>query len=121
MRIRLTRDDVHAGDDPPIRTIDIADVDTPGELVDQLIDKLGLPSISGGKATWCLTSGAHLAVIAQEWSAPRKLPWFGGTIQSLDRAGDVLNVHATYFGQIPPDVVYDVLRRLPASRQVSDA
>lgn len=114
MRIRLTRDSVAAGDDadaPHTRLIDIADAETAHEVVDLVFDKLALAAISGGQATWGLKSNVMLAVVAQHWTAPRKLPWTGGTIHALAWSGDVLNMHAVYFAQIPPEMVFEVLRR----------
>ena len=114
MRIRLTRDSVAAGDDvdaPHTRLIEIADVETAHAVVDLVFDKLALAAISSGQATWGLKSNVMLAVVAQQWTAPRKLPWPGGTIQALAWSGDTLNVHAVYFAQLPPDVVFEVLRR----------
>jgi hypothetical protein len=72
-----------------------------------------LPSISGGKATWSLSSRVPLAVIAQQWAAPVILNHPPGpALSELDWDDDVVRLHFTYFAQQSPDSVLAVLRDL---------
>ena len=71
-----------------------------------------LPSISGGQATWALSSIVPLAVGAQQWGEPRMLSFFPPKLAELDVNGGTLRLHFSYFAQRDPEVVLEVLRRL---------
>ena len=115
MKAYFTRDSVHAGDDgdaPHGRQIDVPDrVDVPA-LVQLIWRAAQLPSISGGKATWGLSSIVPLAVIAQEWPESRMLQSIPPKLMELDVSDGVIRLHFSYFAQQDPDVVYQVLQRL---------
>lgn len=115
MMAYFTRDSVAAGDDadaPHARDIYVPDDVTVIDLV-QLVWREGrLPSISGGQATWALTSIVPLAVGAQQWPEPRVLRSFAPGWAELDVKGGTVRLHFSYFAQRDPEVVFDVLRRL---------
>lgn len=114
MRLYYTRDSVAAGDDadaPHPRELPMPDAFTAQSIV-RSIARAGLPSIQGGKATWCVSSGVALAVIAQEWNEPRMLHSIPLRREELDIRDGVIRAHVSYFAQQDPQVVFDVLRRL---------
>ena len=115
MQLILTRDSVAAGDDfdaPHRRIIKV----TEGLPLDALLRRVTqtkyLPSISGGAATWSVTSGVPLAVIAQQWD---DIKWLPGALQeqaALDLRDGALHLHFNYHTQIDPGIVFEVLRGL---------
>ena len=121
MKAYVTRDSVAAGDDvdaPHALTVNLPVVGDVRALVTAVTGSYSLPGISGGKATWVLSSGTSLAVIAQQWSRPRLVCWEAIRISELDVNAGVLGLHFTYLAQIPPDQAVNVLRplRLRAQR-----
>jgi hypothetical protein len=77
MQVRVTRDSVCAGDDVEAHDIvlSLPDSDTLEALVTNVLRMYDLPRIQGGHATWRATSSRPIAVLAQEWTAPRMVPW----------------------------------------------
>ena len=63
-------------------------------------------------ATWSLASGIPIAVIAQQWPAPRPFFLTGRDIKQLDRTAGELRLHCNYHAQRDPQLVYEVLRDL---------
>jgi hypothetical protein len=121
MRIYLTRDSVAAGDDvdaPHARTITLRNIADVRTLVTAVKGAYPLPKIAGGKATWVLSSGTPLAVVAQEWSQCELVCWEATDISELDTKAGVLGLHFSYLAQIPPQRAVEVLRplRLRAAR-----
>jgi hypothetical protein len=121
MKVYVTRDSVAAGDDvdaPHARTINLPNVGDVRALVTAVTGAYSLPGISGGKATWVLSSGTPLAVIAQQWSRSQLVCWEAMPISELDANAGVLGLHFTYLAQVPPEQAVDVLRplRLRAER-----
>jgi hypothetical protein len=115
MKIYFTRDSVCAGDDcdaPHAREIDLPADASIEAIVRAALKASPLASISGGKATWCVSSGLPLAVIAQEWSEPKFLHPIPPKQSELDRRGETIRLHFSYFAQQDPNVVFEVLRRL---------
>jgi hypothetical protein len=116
MRVRLTRDSVAAADDlraPHDCTIRAPD----GTPLDEIVASIAanyLPSnIGGGKATWSLASRVPIAVAAQQWPEPKLLSARDSDdLAGLDFDGKTLRIHATYHGQIDPDLVLEVLQAL---------
>jgi hypothetical protein len=111
-KIKLTRGSASMADDINDNILDI-EVNE-----DWLIDKIlaeilrinYLPKIQGGKATWSVAYDNFLAIIAQEWEAPKILRTrFPFTIDNKYKHFDRL--HFTYFGQEDPFIVYDILGR----------
>ena len=114
MRLYITRDSVAAGDDvdaPHLRTGAFAGSDI-SQIVSACLAISPLPSIAGGDATWAISSGLPLAVIAQQWPKPKMLSQFPPKLDRLDFDGDLLRLHFTYFAQQSPDDVFAILRRL---------
>jgi hypothetical protein len=115
MRVYFSRDSVCAGDDsdaPHAREIELPADASIEAIVRGALKASPLASIAGGKATWCVSSGLPLAVIAQEWSEPKFLHPIPPKLSDLDRRGEMVRLHFSYFAQQDPDVVFGVLRRL---------
>jgi hypothetical protein len=115
MEIYLTRHSVCAGDDvdaPHVHELHASDNPTVSDVV-SLICRAGyLPRIAGGKATWCVSSGVPLAVVAEQWAGPKMTQPIPPRIEELDVSEGTLFVHVTYYAQLDPNVVWEVLRRL---------
>lgn len=115
MEIYVTRDSVSAGDDveaPHPMNITIDKVETVDSLLEALNKIDYLPQVSGGHATWTLSSALPLAVFAQEWSAPKKVSSSDRKLESLDFESGVLNLHFSYHAQTSPEDVLSVLKRV---------
>jgi hypothetical protein len=115
IEIVITRESVCAGDDgdaPHRRTVRVPSLTTLDPLLADVLAAAPLPGISGGKATWCVSSRVPLAVVAQEWPAPRPLSPFPPDWTALDFADNTLRLHFSYFAQQDPATVFDILRRL---------
>jgi hypothetical protein len=115
MQLFVTRDSVCAGDDgdaPHPRTFPCPAALPPEQAVATVLAASYLPSIAGGQATWVASSAVPLAVIAQQWPAPRPLPLSARDRQRLDRRGDQLRLHFSYFAQEDPAQVLALLARL---------
>jgi hypothetical protein len=115
MKVYFTRDSVCAGDDgdaPHAREVELLDGLSVGQLVRGVLDAAGLPQISGGRATWCVSSGVPLAVVAQEWDEPRFVSPIPPRMEELEVSGGVVRMHFSYLAQQDPEVVYEVVRRL---------
>ena len=115
MALYATRDSVCAGDDadaPHARTFALQDMRSIEQAIATVNSARYLPSIAGGLATWSVTSGRPLAVIAQQWAAPRLLFLTGQDLQHLDCSEGMLRLHFNYHAQRDPDLVYEVLRDL---------
>ena len=114
MKLRVSRDSVCAGDDIDAHdlVLDLPDAETLDALVVSVLHAYELPRIQGGKATWCLASRRPIAIVAQQWSSPRMVPWQTQPASDCKVVDGVVRLHLTYLGQIDPDVAYEVLRRL---------
>ena len=115
MKLYLTRDSVHAGDDgdaPHERTLDVPDRSPLDRVLGAVLAARYLPSISGGRATWSVASNIPLAVVAEQWPAPRLLFLTESQVRGLDWHGDTLRLQFNYHAQADPELVLDVLRRL---------
>jgi hypothetical protein len=111
MRVIATRDDVHAGDDPPTREFEIPDGASGTEIIVAAADWSWLPSISGGKATWSVMSREPVAVLSQQSPEPK----FFFALKDDDVwyfEDGILFLHFNYHAQIDPGIVYDVLRKV---------
>jgi len=122
MKLYVTRDSVAAGDD--LHAPHRVEMDGPTqEDVEAAIARVlaagYLPRISGDKATWSVTSNRVLAVVAQEWRAPKLLWSFDQSYRGLDTANGRLRLHFNYHAQHDPDVVLELLSQLRL-RAVSD-
>ncbi|HET7064125.1 MAG TPA: hypothetical protein VFI49_07580 [Rudaea sp.] len=115
MNLYVTRESVAAGDDvdaPHARTFALPQGASLETALATVMSARYLPSISGGLATWSVASGIPLAVIAQQWPAPRMLFGAGDDLSVLDRAPGLLRLHFNYHAQLDPEIVLEVLRRL---------
>jgi hypothetical protein len=63
-------------------------------------------------ATWALSSGIPLAVVAQQWQEPRVLFRLDAERERLDAGDGELRLHWSYFAQLDPELVLEVLRNL---------
>jgi hypothetical protein len=111
MKVYVSRGSVAAGDDidaPNAESISVPD-GTPLEEIIGGIAKSGyLPRITGGQASWSVTSNIPIAVVAQQWSVPRLFFLPGGT-KDLDNKDGALRLYFNYHAQVEPEVVYKVL------------
>jgi hypothetical protein len=115
LRIHVTRDSVAAGDDadaPHERTFSFRDSPSPLAAVARIVAEGYLARIFGGKATWSVESGVLLAVVAQQWSEPRLVPWQEPAWLQLDQAGGIYRLHFNYHAQIDPEIVLRILKDL---------
>jgi hypothetical protein len=115
MNLYVTRESVAAGDDadaPHARTFALAEAASLETALAAVISAGYLPSIRGGLATWSVTSNIPLAVIAQQWPAPRMLFLTTRELEVLDRSSGTLRLHFNYHAQIDPEIVLNVLREL---------
>lgn len=114
MKVYISRSSVAMGDDinaPNADTVTVPD-DTPLEQIIKGIAQSGyLPRIAGGHATWSVTSNVPLAVVAQEWSEPRMLPFatMRKDLAELDHKQGALRLNFNYHAQIDPKTVYEML------------
>jgi len=115
MMAHIARDSVCAGDDgdaPHTRVVTLDEKLGVERLIEQAIASAQLPSISGGQATWCISSAIPLAVIAQQWSGPKMLHAIPPQLNQLDTDGQTIRFHVSYFARQDPNSVYETLRRL---------
>jgi hypothetical protein len=114
--ICITRDSVAAGDDadaPHAQRFEPSDIGDVESLVRFAAAHYPLASVSGGQATWVLSSGVPLAVCAQQWSEPRLVCWRGTPLTRLDGGGGgELGLHFSYLAQVDPEHAVAVLSRL---------
>ena len=113
--VYVTRDSVAAGDDgdaPHAMELQIAEPVSLESAVAAILSARYLPSISGGFATWSVASGIPLAVVAQQWPAPRWLFLTQSHLAALDRPEGVLHLQFNYHAQQDPELVLQVLEHL---------
>lgn len=117
MRIQITRDSVCMGDDvhaPHSQVIHAHDSSNVTECIELILRSYELPLIHGGRATWVLMSRKYLAVVAQQWKMPKLLGSYEREIPDLKYEDGVLHVHFVYLVQHDPDVVFDIMWKLPS-------
>src|SRR5262245_287560 len=113
MRAYVTRESVSAADDleaPHALRLYIPDDWTWESLVHHVWQGSALPSIAGGKATWALSSNLPLAVVAQEWHEPSLLFRLDSDLGRIDISEQEVRLHWSYFAQLDPAFVLQVLR-----------
>ncbi|HRJ69904.1 MAG TPA: hypothetical protein PK812_09860 [Beijerinckiaceae bacterium] len=109
MQVVCTRHAVSNGDDveaPHRRSFDFPDGTELPDVLTAIARSGWLPGIAGGRATWSVASGRLVAVIAQEWQAPKFLPIIEAP--SLDWRDGALFLHFNYHAQIDPETVYRI-------------
>jgi len=115
MNVRVTRDSVAAGDDidaPHSRVFSLPDSLLTLQLISRVLAEGYLASINGGKATWSVVSSVPVAVVAQQWSEPRAIPWPEPLPSELEWRDEALCVHFNYHAQLDPELVLEVLKGL---------
>jgi hypothetical protein len=115
VRLLVTRSSVAAGDDvdaPHRIELDGPDGEDVEAAIAAVVGSGYLPHVSGGRATWSVSSGRVLAVVAQEWPTPRMLWGVDRSLCGLDVVRDTLRMHFSYHAQLDPQLVHDVLARL---------
>jgi len=115
VRLLVTRDSVAAGDDvdaPHRIELEGPEDENVEAAIAAVVASRYLPHVSGGRATWSVSSGRVLAVVAQEWPAPKMLWGVDRSHRGLDIARGTLRMHFSYHLQLDPKLVYDVLGRL---------
>jgi hypothetical protein len=111
LTLHLNRDSVHAGDDLESHAALIqveADL-TIAELLARLKEEY-LPGISGGQATWIITSSGNVptpvGVLAQQWREPKlRVPLRARLDELLGTTR--ASVSFEYWCQKDPDLVFD--------------
>jgi len=116
MIVHITRDSVCAAEDTDphanSRTVTVSSDIAVELLIKRVCEVADLPKISGGNATWCVSSNIPLAIVAQQWLAPRLIPWTPPQLTDLDIRDKHVWFHVSYLAREAPDVVYGLLRRL---------
>lgn len=97
-------------DDPVPGSIRLPPDATLDQLAGCAAERVGLPTIHGGKATWILEAGVPLAVFAQQWEHPRLLLPPETPVASLPGIEAKPGVHFRYWCQVDPDEVFECLR-----------
>ena len=69
-----------------------------------------LASIIGGQATWIVEGTRPLAVVAQQWTAPRWLVSPELPATSLAKSGGAPDFEVLYWCQVDPERVFECLR-----------
>jgi hypothetical protein len=112
MKIIISRDGVHAGDNTREEIFEIHDAANRDEILKKLKRVIMFPGIDGGKATWVASSSIPIACFAQQWDDEYKLLNCLQPLERLKWENGNLSIHLSYFAQIDPNTVYDVLARL---------
>jgi hypothetical protein len=118
----MTRDNLAAGDDldpPHGKLIKVPDRPNALEIFEEVLRPPYLPRISGGRATWVVSSREPFAVCAQEWPAPKPIKLKRPT-EWLLRDGKALRLHFSYIAQVDPNVVVDALSCCSSMQRLSD-
>jgi hypothetical protein len=112
--LTIWRDSVHPGDDfdaPHETSLPISTGETIESVVTRVASSSYLASIHGGEATWIVYSGRHpLAVVAQQWQAPRFLAAPEQSITSVISQDDECHLEFRYWCQADPDLVFECLQ-----------
>lgn len=111
MKVHLTRASVAMSDDvdaPYTVEMTVADDLSVAAIIDRIFYSNYLASIAGGKATWSAISNIPLAVLAQQWAAPKFLTPLP-PLSKLDFVDNTLALYFNYHTQQDPDLVYKQL------------
>jgi hypothetical protein len=109
------RDSVAAGDDADAPHEWLLPAG-PGATVAEIVERIRgarpayLASISGGKATWIIETGRPIAVVAQQWDAPRWLVPPDTPVWSTVARSARPHVQARYWLQVDPERVLHALQ-----------
>jgi hypothetical protein len=114
MQVFLMRDSVAAGDDadaPHAKTITVPDGSSLEAIITMVAQSGYLAYIGGGKATWSANSKIPLAIVAQEWDKPKMLSYYTVPFSKVKMVDGNLHLYFTYYMQLDPNVVFEVLKR----------
>lgn len=115
MKIYATRDSVAAGDDvdaPHERVFSFPEPLSTLDAISRIVADGYLAKIAGGQATWSAVSGVPLAVVAQQWSEPRVVPWRDLPLSELEQQDGMYRIHFNYHVQRNPEDVLQTLKEL---------
>ena len=113
------RDSVAAGDDadaPHEWLLPTTGEATVADVVGRIMSERYLAGISTGEATWIIEGARPIAVVAQQWTAPRFLVDPGSHIRDVVKPDGRPHLEARYWLQVSPDRVFEALlagRTLP--------
>jgi hypothetical protein len=113
MTVVVWRESVAMGDDidaPHEWIAPVEDTASIGAVVAAMMRAPYLASIAGGRATWIIEGARPLAVVAQQWAAPRWLVPPELPVAALGRPGGGPDLQVRYWCQVEPDRVYECLR-----------
>jgi hypothetical protein len=115
MKITINRDSVHPADDftSHIIELNVAENISWEDLIFFLWESSEVPKkISGGEATWALSSKGPIAVAAQQWKKPRLLfaPQMDKRVLLFSQ--NTYKLYWSYLGQIDPEIAFQVLSRM---------
>ena len=102
----IWRDSVAAGDDadaPHEWHLRLDPDATVAQVAARILHAGYLASISGGQATWILVGAAPLAVLAQQWDAPRCLTPSNARIRDVVREDGRPHLTLRYWCQVDPE------------------
>lgn len=112
--VTADRDSVCAGDDCESHARSFAAPlhATALELIQLAATSCPLASISGGNATWIAEAGGYggkpIAVVAQQWAAPRLLVPSTATVESIFDGHEAI-LFFKYWRQVDPMAVFEAL------------
>ncbi|MBV9878923.1 MAG: hypothetical protein JO180_00425 [Gemmatirosa sp.] len=113
MPVVIWRDSVAAGDDadaPHEWVLSVPPDGTVGDVVDAIVRARYLASIAGGRATWIVEGAQPIAVVAQQWTAPRWLVAPDSPVAAARRPTGSPDFEVRYWCQVDPERVYESLR-----------
>jgi hypothetical protein len=111
LTLHLNRDSVHAGDDleSHVALIQVEANSTIADLLVRLKSEY-LPSISGGQATWIISSSGNVpipvGVLAQQWRQPKLRVPLGARLSELFGTTKP-SISFEYCCQKDPDLAFD--------------
>ena len=109
----IWRDSVAMGDDsdaPHEWVLPVAADAAIGAVVGAMLGAPYLASVAGGRATWIVEGAVPVAVVAQQWAAPRWLVAPELPVAGLRRPGGEPDLQVRYWCQVDPEGVYACLR-----------
>jgi hypothetical protein len=113
MKIVIWRDSVASQDDyePPHQSVlSLRSDGTVADMVEKILRSAYLPGIVGGRATWIVEGDRVLAVVAQQWAAPRWLVDPATLVTAARRTAGAPDFRFLYRRQVDPDHAYEYLR-----------
>lgn len=119
VKLSLTRTSASAGDDvdaPHKFAIEVPNDFSLDDIASAIQKSSYIPKIQFGKATWSVTSGVPIAVIAQQWPEPKIVTNIEFVRDRLDLKDGTVRAHVNYHAQIDPDIVLEILRELIRGR-----